>query len=151
AEALAALAETTEPMPALDLDAMLAGEPSMDLAEALGDPNDWTPASGEGTLTIVSRADALGFADGSLSRQLTWPAMMEPRPMVTMNPADAGAGGTAILRSNGVALGLPIVADEAVPQGVATVSPNFAETRTLFAWATRGVGPGHVTMGTEEG
>jgi hypothetical protein len=123
------------------------------LADALGEPGDWASAPTEGRLTILSRADALGFADGSLSRQLTWPAMMEPRPTVSLNPADAGPGGTAILRSNGVALGLPIVADEDVPQGVAAVSPNFPETRTLFAWAARGVGPGHVTMeeGSEEG
>jgi hypothetical protein len=71
--------------------------------------------------------------------------MMEPRPRLTVNRADA-TGDVAILRADGVALALPVEPSDAVPPGVVAVSPNFPETRMLFAWSASGVGPKHVTM-----
>ena len=157
-EALARLCADVEPMPDADIRAMAAADPPMDLARALGGPGDWAPpARQEGAMLVVSRADCLGFADGSASRQLLWPAMMEPQPRVRLNPADGPGGGetfgwtagTVTLRGEGMSLTLPAEVSADVPQGVAAVSPNFPETRMLFAWAATGVGPGHATM--EEG
>jgi len=131
-----------------DLAQLLATEPRTDAAAVLGDPSQWEPPKAEGKLLVVSRADAVGFADGCVSRQLAWPVLMELRPTVRLHPAEAGGlrGGTATLRSNGLAVELAVEASEGVPRGVAAISPRFPELRALFAWAEPGVGPGLVSM-----
>jgi len=159
AEALEWLCPECEAMPATGVAALAAAEPRTSVDEVVGAPAGWALAAEEGKLTIVSRADCLGFADGTTSRQLTWPAMIEPQPRVTLNPANSPAGGETFgwtagavtLRSDGVALTLPVEVSADVPPGVAAVSPNFPETRMLFAWAATGVGPGHATMETDSG
>lgn len=151
-DAVAALCPATEPVPEDNLAAMLEAEPSAKLADVLGDPGSWAPPEAGERLTVVSRADALGFADGCMSRQLSWPAMVESVPTVMLNPADAKAAedGLATLQSNGLALTLPVDVTDDVPPGVAAVSPCFPETRPLFTWAAAGVGPGHVSIETIE-
>ena len=131
-----------------DVSAMVQTDPQADLGDVVGRPLDWSPARAEGKLAVVSRADAIGFADGSMSRQLAWPVVMEPQPVVQLSPTDAAdlAAATVTLRSDGVAMTLPVEANADVPAGVAAVSPRFPETRMLFAWAATGVGPGHATM-----
>jgi hypothetical protein len=132
---------------------MLEARPTTDVGEVLGDPSQWAPPEAEGKFLVVSRADGVGFADGCMTGQLAWAALMEGQPTVRVNPSDAAGlcDGTATLRSNGVAMTLPAEACNDVPPGVVAVSPRFPEMRALFAWAEPGVGPGLVSMETSGG
>lgn len=104
--------------------------------------------SESGRLALVPAADSVGFADGSLSTQLAWPALVEPQPVLRLHPSDAQALGApvAMVRSNGAAVRLAVAASQDVPRGVATVSAHFPETRALFAWGARGAGPALVAL-----
>jgi hypothetical protein len=137
-----------EPMGAEALSELLAAEPSCALADMVGGPQTWAATSAEGRLVLVSRADGLGFADGSVTSQLAWPATMEPRAVLRLSPQDAAAlgSGEATVRSDGVAVTLPVEASADVPAGVGAVSPRFPEMRILFAWGERGAGPGVVSL-----
>jgi len=137
-----------EAMPEGELDNLLKPEPTVDLAEVLGSPSEWAASSAEGQLTIVSQADAKGFADGSVTTQLAWPAVMEPYPVLRVNPREAHslASDAVTLRSDGVAVTLPVEPSDDVPPGVGAVSPRFPETRVLFTWSKEGVGPGLVSI-----
>jgi len=145
---LRALADDAAQADRPDVAAMVQADPQAELAEVIGSPLDWAPPAAEGKIAVVARADALGFADGALSRQLAWPVLMEMQPTVRLSPADAASleDGTATLRSDGVAMTLAVDASDDVPPGVAAVSPSFPETRVLFAWAQGGVGPGLASM-----
>jgi len=137
------------PVPEDELQEMLrAAEPPAPMADALGDPAAWDARAGGGGFVLVSRSDAIGFADGSISTQLAWPALMEPRPVLRLHPRDAQAlgGGTATLRANGTAAALPIAPSDDVPQGVAALSARFPEMRALFPWNATGAGPAVVTL-----
>jgi len=129
-----------------ELDALLGAEAPA--ADVLSAPVAWGAPTAEGRLVLVSRSDGIGFADGSMSAQLTWPAMMEPRPVLRLNPRDAQAlgGDAATVRSNGVAIALAIAASGDVPPGVAALSPRFGEARALFPWTAGGAGPALVTV-----
>lgn len=151
---LAALgAPGAAPLAAADCDALLAAEPSVGLAEVLGRPADWVPRVPDGHMVLVSQADCVGFAEGSTSGQLAWPALMEPRAVLWLNPREATAmtSNRATVRSDGVALTLAVGASADVPPGVAVVSPRFVETRALFSWRGASAGPAVVHMEKSSG
>ena len=131
-----------------ELSAILGAAPEVALADALGKPADWAPPAAQGRLLLVSRADSKGFADGSMTTQLAWPALTEPRAVLLLSPQDAQGlpSAEATVRTDGLAVTLPVEASADVPPGVAAVSPRFPETRALFAWGERGVGPGLVSL-----
>jgi len=130
-----------------ELAAMLAEEPKSDLGEVLGESSSWAAPKADGKTLVVSRADGRGFAEGSLTSQLSWPVMMEPVATVALEPAEAAElGEMAAVRTNDVEARMAVVANPDVPPGVAAVPPHFASARMLLAWGERGVGPGLAAM-----
>ena len=139
--------------PADDLAAQLADPPAHDLGAALGDPDQWGVAVGDGQIALLSRADAKGFADGSLTIQLSWPALMEPGPVLYVDPsaADAMGDGPATLRRNGHALAVAVKASDDVPAGVGVLAACFPAVRPLFGCEGGPMGPGVVALEKNRG
>ena len=100
------------------------------------------PAQG---LQLVARADGVDFDLGSVSRVLTWPALVEPLPELMMNRADAQARGLAprsraVVRANGCEATARICTGKGIPEGMAAISAAFDETRPLFRRRTDAAG-----------
>jgi len=116
-----------------------------------------------GEFTLISRAESADFADGSLTQHVDWARLMEPRPALLVNAADAAALGLAgsptqvrqriiEIQSDGQKASAHVSVSDDVPKGVVAVSPRYGSTRAVFDWhasAEQGVlecGPARVSL-----
>jgi hypothetical protein len=94
----------------------------------------------DGAIVLALACDPFDFADGSLTRQASWPRSVRPRPVLAMAASDAGAAGLVngeVVRVDGPAgsARVEVQTSEAQRPGQARASAAFAELRSIFGWA----------------
>ena len=93
---------------------------------------------GEGTYALLSEPSGIHFIEGSLTSKLRWPALMEKKPFIKMNPRDVGglslrAGDEVLIRNGNGETVLPVEPSKRFPKGVLGLSAPFARAQKLFS------------------
>lgn len=106
----------------------------------------WATGDGDRPFLCVPIAVTSHLGDGSITRQLSWPARECPEPYLELHPADANAlglgAGPARVESEAGVVALPVRRRLGMRRGVVTAPAHFPEVRRLFPWRIGGAGRG---------